>query len=263
MIHISLAAEPLFNLGGLTVTNSLLTSVISSAAIMLLFWLGGRELRLYPKSRLSQSIESIIEALLGLIENVTRDRATAKRWLPLLATLFLFILFNNWIGLVPGVGAIVLHNTDGTTVAVFRGANADLNTTLALAFISVVMTQLYAIRSLGLFRHLGKYVSLNPMMLFIGFIELISEASRMISFSFRLFGNIFAGEVLLAVIAYLLPLVGPLPFLLFELFIGLIQALVFTMLTLAFLDTATTSHDAHASGQSQTHSPHKTKLASS
>jgi len=142
------------------------------------------------------------------------------------------------------MGSITITGPHGT-VPLLRGATADLNTTIALAIISVVMTHLYAIRELGLFTHLKKYVSLNPIMLFVGFLEIISELSKMVSFSFRLFGNIFAGEVLLVVISYLLPALGPVPFFGLELFVGLIQALVFTMLSLVFLEIASSAHGDH------------------
>ncbi|MEX2054817.1 MAG: FoF1 ATP synthase subunit a, partial [Candidatus Andersenbacteria bacterium] len=161
-------------------------------------------------------------------------------------TFFVFILINNWLGLVPGVGSITVTTEHGTA-PLFRGATADLNTTLALAIISVVMTHVYAIRELGLFSHLSKYFSLNPVMLFVGLLELVAEFSKMVSFSFRLFGNIFAGEVLLVVIAYLMPVVAPLPFFGLELFVGLVQALVFTMLTLVFLEIATSHHHGEES----------------
>ncbi len=257
MIHISLAAEKLFSLGDWTITNSFLTSLVASIAIIALFGTAARRVTLHPTGKFAQSIESIIEAILGLIEQVTHDRAKARQWFPLLATLFIFIVVNNWFGLLPVLGSIFVRTPEGA-VPLFRGANADLNTTLALALISVVATQAYAIKTLGLFRHLSKYFSFNPMLLFIGFIELISEVSKMISFSFRLFGNIFAGEVLLAVISSLLPLIGPLPFLAFELFVGLVQALVFTLLTLVFLDTATTDHKA-GNGHASTPALHESK----
>jgi F-type H+-transporting ATPase subunit a len=247
-MHISLAAETLFTLGPIVITNSILTGLIGSVVIILLFWMAGRAVTVAPKSGLTNIIESLSEFILNLIEQVTHSREKAKRFFPLLMTFFVFILINNWIGLLPGVGSLTIQTAEGA-VPLFRGANADLNTTLALAITSVLATQVYAIRSLGLFKHLKKYFSLNPIMLFIGLLELISEVSRMISFSFRLFGNVFAGEVLLIVISGLLPLVGPLPFFGLELFVGAIQALVFTLLTLVFLEMATTEHgdnDSHA-----------------
>ncbi len=243
-IHISLAAERVLQLGPLALTNSLLTGLVGSVIIFALFRAASRHVALRPAGRLSQIIETVCEAVLDLIEQVTQDRAKAIRFFPLLMTLFIFILINNWLGLVPGVGSITIATEHGV-VPLFRGATADLNVTIALAMISVVMTHVYAVRELGLFAHLSKYLSLNPISLFVGFLEIVSEFSKMISFSFRLFGNIFAGEVLLVVIAYLAPAVAPLPFFVLELFVGLVQALVFTMLSLVFLEIASSDHREH------------------
>jgi F-type H+-transporting ATPase subunit a len=241
MIHISLAAEPIFRLGPITITNSLLTALAGSGIIFSLFYSASRQVALYPKGRLSQLIESLCELVLALIQQMTGSRQKAAQFFPLLLTIFIFVVINNWIGLLPGIGSVVIKTAE-STVPLFRGANADLNTTLALAIVSVVAIQFYALRELGFRRHMKKYFTLDPIYSFVGLLELISEFSKVISFSFRLFGNIFAGEVLLLVIAYLLPLIGPLPFFGLELFVGLIQALVFTMLTLVFLVIATADH---------------------
>lgn len=241
-LHISLAAQPVFHLGPVALNNSFFTGIVGSVLILALFILGRR----------LPAIETICEAILDLIEKVTHDRAKAIKFFPLLMTLFIFILVNNWLGLLPGVGSIVVHSPHGP-IPLFRPATADLNTTLALAVISVVTTHVYAIRALGLFSHLKKYISLNPIMLFVGVLELVAEFSKMISFSFRLFGNIFAGEVLLAVISFLVPALAPLPFFFLELFVGLVQALVFTMLSLVFLEIATTAHGEHTKHAEKNH----------
>ncbi|MBW3538009.1 F0F1 ATP synthase subunit A [Candidatus Parcubacteria bacterium] len=249
-MHISLKAETLFHIGSWPVNNSLLAGVIGSVLIAVVFALGARRVKHNPSSRLAQGIEALSELLIDLIEGVTHDRRRALRFFPLLMTLFIFILISNWLGLLPGVGSITVTTAEGE-VPLLRGANADLNTTLALAIISVVMTQVYAVRELGIVTHLRKYFSRNPVLSFVGLLEIISEFSKMISFSFRLFGNIFAGEVLLIVISALVPLLGPLPFFALELFVGLIQALVFTMLSLVFLEIASSSHgEEHAGDQS-------------
>lgn len=243
-LHISLAAQPVLHLGPLPLSNSLITGGLGSLLIFILFAVAGRTVKLYPGKGISHVIETISEGILDLIEKVTHNRAKAIHFFPLLMTLFIFILVNNWLGLLPGVGSITVTTPQGT-VPLFRAATADLNTTLALAVISVGMTQIYAVRELGIFQHLKKYVSLNPIMLFVGILEFIAEFAKMVSFSFRLFGNIFAGEVLLVVIAYLAPALAPLPFFFLELFIGFVQALVFTMLSLVFLEIATTEHGGH------------------
>lgn len=248
-LHISLAAEEVWRLGGFSLSNSLLTSVVGSGLIATVLILAARRLTLRPTNHMSLAFESAAEALLDLIESVTSSRQRAIAFFPLLMTFLLFILVNNWLGLLPGVGSITLTLPTGEVVPLFRGATADLNTTVGLAIISVVMTHIYAIRHLGLFAHLKKYVSLNPLLLFVGLLEFVAEFSKMISFSFRLFGNIFAGEVLLIVISYLTPALAPLPFFVLELFVGLVQALVFTMLTLVFLEIAVSDHSRHTKQQ--------------
>lgn len=260
-LHISLAAEKIIEVGPLLLTNSLLTGLVGSMVIFALFWWAGKQVVLYPERSISHALEAVSELILDLIERVTHDRVKAIRFFPLLMTLFSFILVNNWLGLVPGVGSIVVH-TDHGAFPLFRGATADLNGTLALALISVVMTQVYAVRELGLFQHLRKYISINPILLFVGILELVSEFSKMISFSFRLFGNIFAGEVLLVVISSFAPLLGPLPFFVLELFVGLVQALVFTMLTLVFLEIATSARSDHGGGN-HAHAAHQKTVRNS
>lgn len=261
-MHISLQAEKIFEIAGWPINNSLLASLAASVVIILLFGLGARWAVSRPNSRLGQMIVALVEFLLGTIEGVTHNRRKAERFLPLLTTLFSFILLANWMGLLPGVGSILINTQEGS-VPLFRGANADLNTTLALALISVVMTQVYAVRELGIVTHLKKYFSTNPILSFVGVLEILGEFSKMISFSFRLFGNIFAGEVLLVVISSLAPILGPLPFFGLELFVGLVQALVFTMLSLVFLEIASSDHSGHEANQSSDHTPKvsdKTKL---
>lgn len=243
-LHISLAAEEVLRIGPLVFTNSLITGLIGSVIIFILFYLAGRSMAVHPKGGIAHLIESISELVLNVIEQVTHSQQKAMRFFPLLMTLFIFILVQNWLGLLPGFGSITITSAHGV-VPLFRGATADLNTTLGLAIISVVMTHVYAVRQLGLFSHLKKYISWNPIYLFVGILELVAEFAKMVSFSFRLFGNVFAGEVLLVVIAFLLPVVAPLPFFGLELMVGLVQALVFTMLTLIFLEIAVSDHSEH------------------
>ena len=140
----------------------------------------------------------------------------------------------------------VVHGENGYQVFVplFRSTNSDLNMTLALAIISVIATQIFGIITIGFFKHVGKYISFkNPGLAFAGILEATAEVVKILSFSFRLFGNIFAGEVLLVVTALLLPFIAPLPFMLLEMFVGFIQALIFSLLTLVFLKIATS--EAH------------------
>ena len=241
-VHISLAAEQIANVAGWPITNAMLTGIIGSLAIVTLFWLAAVRIKVQPGGRLALTIESTHEAILDLVQDVTGDRDKARQLFPLLMTFFVFILMNNWLGILPGVGSLLVYTPHGT-FPLLRGANADLNTTLALALISVVMTHVYAIKKLGVFKHMKKYFHLNPIMMFVGLLELVQEFSKVISFAFRLFGNIFAGEVLLVVIGFLVPFLGPVPFFALEIFVGFIQALVFTILTLVFIEIATAQHE--------------------
>lgn len=249
-LHISLAAAPIATFGSVVITNAMLTSVIASVVIVGTLAWAARYVALRPKSLLGVALENGAGMLLSMIEQVTLDRQKAERFFPLLATIFIFVLVNNWLGLLPGVGPITIAKEAGS-VPLLRAATADLNTTFALAIISGVAAQWLAVRELGMGKHLRKYFSWNPVLLFVGLLEIVSELSRIISFSFRLFGNIFAGEVLLVVISFLSPLVAPLPFFGLELFVGVVQALIFTMLTLVFLHIATSDHADHE----ETHAP--------
>ncbi len=239
-IHISLAAQEVFNVWGLSVTNSMLTGAIASVLITLLMVAIARSMSLSPASGIRGSVDSASDWLLSLIESVMHDRDRSIRFFPIIVTIFFFVLINNWIGLLPGVGSIEVGETP-----LFRGMAADLNATLALAVISVVMIHVYAIKEMGLISHLRMYVSWNPLKMFIGMLELTSEISKTVSFAFRLFGNIFAGEVLLVVIAALAPLAAPLPFFFLEIFVGFIQAFVFSLLTIVFLGIAIGHDPSH------------------
>lgn len=244
MTDISLAAEPIFRIFGLTITNSIFSSWIVVGTIIVLTLCLSYKNNMIPKG-LSNIFESLVEYLLNTIESVTDDRKKAVEYLPFLGTFFVFILLNNWFGLLPGFGTITIFNGQHI-VPLLRGGNADLNATLALAIISVFATQYYAMKKLGFMNHWKKYFSFypNPIMGFVGLLEFISEFSKIVSFSFRLFGNIFAGEVLLIVIGIISPLIAPLPFYGLEIFVGLVQALVFTMLSLVFLTIATSNHES-------------------
>lgn len=245
MLHISLVAEPVAELWGLPVSNGMLTTWLVMAAVVVLAFVATRRLALVP-GRLQLSAELLVGGLRSLFASVMHERV--NRYFPLLATFFIFILFLNWVGLLPGVGTIgfrTIEHGEEVFVPLLRAGTADLNTTLALALISIVIIQYSGFASLGL-SYLKKFFNFtSPIGFFVGILELISEVSRIISFAFRLFGNIFAGEVLLTVIAFLIPILVPIPFLGLELFVGVIQALVFSMLTAVFLLLATTGYEGH------------------
>jgi len=247
-MHISIAAERILNIFGMPITNTLLMSWITMAVLILVSILATRKLKLIPKG-LQNFVESIIEFILNFIDQITGSRKQSEKFFPLVTTIFIFILFSNWLGLVPGVGTIgffeVSHVEEGARIFVpfLRSTNSDLNMTLALAIVSVIATQIFGIITIGFFKYVSKYISKNPGLTFAGILEAIAELVKILSFSFRLFGNIFAGEVLLIVMAFLLPFIAPLPFMLLELFVGFIQALIFSLLTLVFLKSATS--EAH------------------
>lgn len=304
-LHISISAEKVAQVGPLVVSNSILTSLIVSALLI-----GGA---FYVKSQIRPSnerpsgiqnvFEMIIEALYSLIDSVTGSQAKTRQFFPLAATFFFFIIFNNWLGLFPGVGTVGFMEekgpghamlqpsqvalttpqayaagapaaaaptttTEGSSEAAvtageeahkeeasysvfvpyFRAGTADLNTTIALALISVGMTQAFGFSHLQ-FGYFKKFLNFSsPIMFFVGILEFISEIGKIVSFAFRLFGNIFAGEVLLAVIAFISPsflFFSPMPFYGLEIFVGFVQALVFLLLSTVFFNMATISHDDH------------------
>lgn len=243
-VHISLQAETIGYLFGLPITNSLVLSLLTAALLVGGGFLVARALRLVP-GKAQSTAELAVGGILDFMAQVLGDRKQALTFFPLVATIFLFILFNNWMGVLPGIGSVGIVDKAHEFVPLFRAAAADLNTTLALAIVAVLAIQLYAVQRLGFFTQVGKYINVRhgPLHFFVGLLELVGEFARVLSFSFRLFGNIFAGEVLLIIMMSLLPLIaapGALPFFLLEYFVGFIQALVFAMLTLVFLKVATT-----------------------
>ncbi len=232
--HISIKAEPLFNLFGLEVTNSLLTSWIALAILIVLAYLYTKKGSVY------QVMNLMLRGIYGLFASVFGGKVDV--FFPLVASFFIYILFLNWLGLLPGVGTLLVK-VHGEMVPLLRAGTADLNTTLALGFFSVLMIQVFSVKYLGWGKYLGKFFNFtNPIKTFVGLLEIISEISKAISFSFRLFGNIFAGEVLLTVVAFLVPVLASFPFLVFEFFVGFIQALVFSMLSAIMLSVAITDH---------------------
>ncbi|MBI2577282.1 MAG: F0F1 ATP synthase subunit A [Candidatus Wildermuthbacteria bacterium] len=239
-MHISLKPEIIGYFLGLPIANSLILSLIVTLLLVGLAILAVKSLKMAP-GKIQNSAESLIETLLDFMANALGDRKQAMQFFPLVASFFLIILFNNWVGVMPGVGSIMLEGSHAERFPLFRAANSDLNTTLALAFVSVIAIQWYGVRKFGFFGHFSKFFvfTKGPIQLFVGLLELVGELAKVLSFSFRLFGNVFAGEVLLVTIMTLVPIIAPLPFFLLEFFVGFIQALVFSMLTLVFLKIAT------------------------
>ncbi len=248
MLHISLASEILFHIGPLPITNTLVTSWVAVIVICLIAYFGTKNTEIVPKG-FANLFEGIIEAIYNLVHGIMEDRKLTRRVLPFIATFLLLITLSNWLGLFPGVGTIGFYEIGEhgkEFVPFLRSPNSDLNSTLALAIVSIVVTQFFGIAAIGFFKYGKKFINFSGIIpFFVGILELVGEVAHLISFSFRLFGNVFAGEVLLAVIAYLAAYVAPVPFYFLELFVGFIQALVFGLLTLVFMKTAMADHSEH------------------
>jgi len=245
-MEIHFQAEKLFSLGSIPVTNALLTTFVVSLLLILFAYFSTRKMQKIP-SGLQNFAEIIVEGLLNTIEPLAGERT--KRFFPFIATFFVFIITANYFGLLPinsGFGLVEHSHGEEVIVPIFRSINSDLNATLALALISVGVTHYFSVTTLGIIDYLKRFFSLNPIYLFVGFLELISEFTKIISLSFRLFGNIFAGETLLTTISSLAAFVVPLPFMFLEILVGFVQATVFMMLTLVFMLILTEKHnDAH------------------
>lgn len=256
-IHIpDLAPEMLGRIGAFPVTNTMVNVWILLVAL-LGFGLWFRKRAALRPGRFQNIVEFFLEALFGYFDQVTGSREKTRRFLPIVGPLFFFILFSNWLGLLPGTGSITLGEAP-----LLRPANTDLNLTLAMAFISVASSHLLAFASIGVLAHLNKFFQFGgiiqslkrgPVAIFtaciqfvVGLIETIGEGAKVLSLSLRLFGNIFAGEVLISVIGAMVGLAVPAPFMLLEILVGLIQAAVFAMLTLVYLTVAGEEpHEAH------------------
>jgi F-type H+-transporting ATPase subunit a len=241
-MEISINAETVFMIGDFPVTNSMLATSLVVIVLAIVTFLGTRKMKNRPKG-LQNILEMVVESIHNLTHNVIDNKKVAKVIFPLIATFFIFIIVNNWAGLIPGFGSIGVYELkEGHEVFVplLRSANADLNTTIMLSLLSVIVIQIIGIGVVGVKSYGKKFFNFSsPILFFVGILELISEFIKIISFSFRLFGNVFAGEVLLIVITMLVPYILPMPFYGLELFVGFIQALVFTMLTLVFIKMAT------------------------
>ncbi len=251
-MHISLQAEKLFSIGTWPVTNAVLFSVVTlvllAAVSLILKW----RLALVPGG-LQNVCEIALERLLVLMDGILGNRRHSEKYLPIVATIFIFILVSNWLGLFPGVGSVGLYEElhdrgrEVSFVPLFRAPAADLNFTIALAIIAILGVNVFGIFAIGAAKHFKKFFNFtNPLLTFTGIFEFISEFVKIISFSFRLFGNVFAGEVLLIIIGFLVPVILPLPFLMLEVFVGFVQAFIFAMLTLVFIALAVTEQEAHS-----------------
>lgn len=243
-MHISIIPETLFHIGPLTVTNTLFTSWIALVLIIAVAAVFYLRLQKIP-GHFQNFIEYIVESLLNFMETVAGDREKAKKFFSVVATIFIYILVANWFGILPGVGSIgmteLVHGEE-EFIPLFRSVYSDLNMTLSLAIFVVLLSHILGFMVSGM-RHLGNFFTLRDFgSSFSGVLELFGEASKVISLGFRLFGNVFAGEVLLAIMGMLLPYVVPVPFLGLELFVGFIQALIFATLAMTAFATWTKSY---------------------
>lgn len=244
--HIVLAPETLGYLGPLPVTNTLFVSWIVMAIIIGLGLLATRKVAIVPVSKLQNLFEILIDSGYTLTKDLAHEKA--KVFFPIVMTFFLFIFIANLLGLFPGfatIGFYELENGHQTFVPLLRSMGSDLNMTLGLALISAFLTHFFAVKYLGIGGYLKKWFSLNPIFLFVGLLELVSEVTKIISLSFRLFGNIFAGEVVLSTVSSLFAFIAPLPFYFLELIVAFVQAAVFMMLTLVFMAILSEKHEAH------------------
>lgn len=260
----TLYAEEIFHVGSFPITNSMLNAwLVVFAVAVFCFYLKSR-IKLVPRGA-QNFLEAGLEMLFDIFDSVTGSREKTLKFFPFVFSFFIFILLNNWLGLLPGVGSIgqvMSEHGENIFIPFFRGGMADLNTTLALALIGVTASHIFGVASIGFWEYLNKFVNLKalleipkkiikeptiliiaPIKVFVGFLEIIGELAKVASLSFRLFGNIFAGEVLIASMAAILAFGLPIPFLFLEVMVGAIQALIFAMLVLTYLTMMSTAEE--------------------
>ncbi len=260
----TLFAESIYHFGGFSITNSLLNSWLVVLLIVALSLWVSKKVKKIPTG-IQNFLEIVIDSFLDIFDSITGSRGKSIKFFPIVFSFFVFILLNNWLGLLPGIGSIgqvVSEHGEKMFVPFFRGGTADLNTTLALATIGVVASHIFGILAIGAWNHFNKFINIkalleipkkvfrepsvliiNPIKFFIGIIEVIGELAKAVSLSFRLFGNIFAGEVLLAIMSSMVAFVLPIPFMFLEVIVGLVQAAIFAMLILAYLSLNTVAEE--------------------
>lgn len=262
-----LPAETIFHLFGFPVTNSIIGAWFTIIVLVSFSFVITRRMRVVP-GRLQSAFEFLLGWLYNLCQRVAGEEY-GRRFFPVVATIFLFVAFNAWLSLIPGFGSITVTTAGGEHVHLLRGANTDINMPLALALVSFIFVEYFGLKTLGI-RYLGKFINVGQVFrsiaqmvrggfraglgglitgfihIFVGFLEALSELVRIVSFTFRLFGNMTAGEILLVMAAFLIPWVFALPFYGLELLVGFVQALIFAGLTLVFLTLAVAHHGEEA-----------------
>ena len=261
----TLFAEPVFNFHNFSITNSLLNTWLVVIIVLIFGLFIKSRIKLVPRG-IQNAAEAVVEMLLGVFDSVTDSRQKTLKYFPFVLSFLVFILLNNWLGLLPGVGSIgqvASEHGEKIFIPFFRGGTADLNTTLALAIVGVVASHIFSVAALGFWKYFNKFINLqalleipgkiwheptiivvNPIKVFVGLIEVVGEFAKVASLSFRLFGNIFAGEVLLASMSALLAFGLPIPFIFLEIIVGLVQAFIFSILILAYV-TMNTAKEEH------------------
>ena len=263
--EITLFAEPLFHFKNFVITNALLTSWLVVAIIIFFSFVLRSQLRIIP-GKLQNIFEIIVDGALNLCDQVTNSRILSLKIFPIAISVFFFVLVNNWLGLLPigGLGILERGEHGLAFLPFLRSGTADVNTTLALAVIAVFGANFFGIFSIGLWKIFNKYVNVKvlgqiftkikndktviivaPITFFVGLLELVGEFAKVASLSFRLFGNVFAGEVLLASMAALFAYLLPVPFLFLEILVGVIQALIFSMLLVVYFTISAADHEEH------------------
>ncbi len=259
--EIKLAPDTIFYIGPLPVTNTLFCTWVTIIILVALTFAATRRRDLIPRG-MQNFAEWAVESLLGLVESVA-GKEKGKKFFPLVATFFLFIFVANLLDIFPGVDTIgwvnltaiqQAHLAPPTSIFLFgdysnkivpwlRPATTDLNLTISMALVSVIVTQAFGFYMVGP-KYLARFFKFtSPINFYVGLLELVSEIARVISLSFRLFGNIFAGTIVLAIFALLLPVLGGVVFIPFELFVAFLQAFIFSLLTLVFLQIATSEEE--------------------
>nr|HET6902736.1 F0F1 ATP synthase subunit A [Ktedonobacteraceae bacterium] len=279
LLQIKIQPDTIFYIGPLPVTNTLLCTWISIIVLVAIFYAGSRRRDMIP-SGIQNLVEWMVELLLGLVQGVS-GKVKGKKFFPLVATFFLFIVISNMLDVIPGVdtvgtidhdairaahitsqpvlGFLLFGDLSNKLIPWIRPATSDLNLNFAMALIAVITAQVFGFYTLGPAQHISKFINVKLFFkslikldfqgvfqgfveFFVGILELIDEIARIVSLSFRLFGNIFAGSVVLAIFAFLLPFVADIIFIPFEIFVAFVQALVFALLSLVYLEIATTGH---------------------
>ncbi|MFZ1324168.1 MAG: FoF1 ATP synthase subunit a [Candidatus Saccharimonadales bacterium] len=258
-IHIT--PGEVFTIGNFSISNSMFYGAISSVLIIILFTIIARRMTVRPKRGFTQFVEIGAEFIISTIQNSMGSRAKAIKYAPYFVTAFFFVMLSNWLGLLPGVGeAVTLGNTPA-----LRPFTADLNGTLAAATVMMLLVQVFAVRESGLKRHVRHYFAgslKNPATYLLGLFELFSELTRIFSLALRLFLNVAIGEIIIAIFTYLGSFAAPitaLPFIILELFVGALQAYIFTMLLIMYLSSAI-AHD-HAAEEAHDHEMKKLETA--